>query len=378
MRARARRVWIRTQTVRASTWGCSAQGLAMPHKAMAALECVLEHALALELTMLEARPDATEGWAVFVEVRSREESGDFMYAHVFWSEALARSWTRQAAMEWARSRGELLDEPSARQIVSQGEMGRRTFSTVKIGTEPGMFFGCVAYLDLQTSSALAVVLRDRAVTESKIMELRARKEMNRMYALEQREGYCGKIIHRVFRSLREANRYTREFFKREYFDPETEWCSDDLAERAEPNECGGVAFDDRDDDPPTVVVEVRDVSAGQPVDPFGQMFDRSGRFIRPSLVPFEHTRLSAAERRDVARRAYADVKSKLADVDARLTLSSNERSQPRRGELVEEAFALEAKKYEFETVIANCDRDLADARDDDADLTAAMGRFAIR
>ena len=130
----------------------------MPHKAMAALECVLEHALALELTMLEARPDATEGWAVFVEVRSREESGDFMYAHVFWSEALARSWTRQAAMEWARSRGELLDEPSARQIVSQGEMGRRTFSTVKIGIEPGMFFGCVAYLDLQTSSALAVVL----------------------------------------------------------------------------------------------------------------------------------------------------------------------------------------------------------------------------
>ena len=46
MRARAG-VWIRTQTVRASTWGCSAQGLAMPHKAMAALECVLEHALAL-------------------------------------------------------------------------------------------------------------------------------------------------------------------------------------------------------------------------------------------------------------------------------------------------------------------------------------------
>ena len=330
-------------------------------RAVAALSCVLKHALDLELTMLEARPDAAKSWAVSVDVRSMEECGCFCYAHVFWSGALARSWTRQAAMEWARSRGESLDEPCPIQWVSQGEMGFNTFTAVELDIEPGVSTGCVAYLDLQTLFALAVVLRDRAVTESKIIELRTIKEFNVMYAVEVRKGLGlanGRHLYRVSRSLREANRVACEFcdseLAEEYFN-----LGSDPVERAERNECGGVVFDDLDQE--EVVIEVRAVSAGQPLDPFGQMFDVHGEFVRPSLVPSERTRLSAAERREVARRAYADVKSKLADVDARLFELSEERSQPGRSSLVKEAFALEARRYELETVIANCDGALADA-----------------
>ena len=336
-----------------------------------ALSCVVRHAVNLEISILERGRDMPSGWIVKmlrepnedygIEIDSDDESLSERhdYGHVFTSEEDARLWSRKAAMEWSRTRGEFLSRPSEWEIASQGETGTTTFTAEKATLEPfeatpGVFEGCVALFDLQTLCALAVAVRSQSVvTDSPMIRYRREKECPVLYAVWHEDRIVGgprgglprgaraaRVIAHVCRNLRDANRHAHINRPGGLIDDE------EVSESV--NEFGGVLYTDR----PFVVAEVKPVTAGQPADPVCNVFTTWGSFAQPPLVASPNARLPMAARRAVELQALAEIQARMAKYE--LTPNGIER-------LVRD---LREKKEALSTIIFNCDDALIDAHEE--------------
>ena len=67
-------------------------------------------------------------------------------------------------------------------IEVQSAMGKICFKFAGIPVFPGVYDGIVALIDLQTTASLAVVVRDRVVVPSRLLEPRRTKQVDRLCA----------------------------------------------------------------------------------------------------------------------------------------------------------------------------------------------------